>query len=188
MPDHPETLAAIGLGSNLGDSPAILLQSWDWLGCQPGIRTVALSAPYRSEPVGMISEHWFTNAAGLLATTLPPEQTLEILLATETRFGRRRTPGAGYQDRTLDLDLLLYGDLVLTTTRLCLPHPRMHERLFVLAPLAELAPDWLHPELGISIARLAARAAEDGRGQSGLERWTWPRQGVDFFPSGREIN
>ncbi len=188
MADHPETLAAIGLGSNLGDSPAILLQSWDWLGCQPGIRTVALSAPYRSEPVGMISEHWFTNAAGLLTTTLSPERTLEILLATETRFGRRRTPGAGYQDRTLDLDLLLYGELILTTDRLRLPHPRMHERLFVLVPLAELAPDWRHPVSGMTIGRLTARAAGEQPGGSGLERGTWPRQEADIFPSGREIN
>ena len=147
--------AWIGLGSNLGDSRKTLLAAWQQLGSHNNIQTLRLSSLYSSQPVGMESENWFVNAVGELTTTLPPEQLLTELLAIEHDFGRRRDPSQpGYQDRTLDLDLLLYDDLVLQTARLTLPHPRLHERLFVLAPLAELTPDLVHPILKQRVERL----------------------------------
>jgi len=154
--DGQQTVACcIGLGSNLGNSLQTLQDSWHRLGEQEGIRLQCLSAPYRTEPVGMESEHRFINAAGLLTTTLSPEALLDQLLRVEQQFGRRRDPrNSGYQDRTLDLDLLLYGDLKIETSRLHIPHPEMHKRLFVLVPLADLAPNRLHPRFQCSLDEL----------------------------------
>jgi 2-amino-4-hydroxy-6-hydroxymethyldihydropteridine diphosphokinase len=138
--------AWIGLGSNLGDSRQTLLAAWRQLGGLKEIKAVRLSSLYQSKPVDMDSDNWFVNAVGELTTSLSPEKLLGQLLTIEHTFGRRRDPAlAGHQDRTLDLDLLLYDDLILKTARLELPHPRLHKRLFVLAPLAELAPDLVHP-------------------------------------------
>ncbi len=153
--NRQETVACIGLGSNLGDSQQTLQNGWQRLGEQDGISLQALSSPYRTEPVGMESEHWFINAAGLLTTTLAPDALLDQLLRVEQEFGRRRDPhNSGYQDRTLDLDLLLYGDLKVQTARLQIPHPEMHKRLFVLVPLAELIPNRIHPRFQRSMDEL----------------------------------
>ena len=166
--------ACIGLGSNLGDSLYTLRDAWQRLGEQKGINLQALSTPYRTKPVGMDSEHWFINAAGLLTTTLSPEALLDQLLTIEYDFGRRRNPEVhGYQDRTLDLDLLLYDDLILETSRLHIPHPEMHTRLFVLAPLAELVPNQLHPQQHCSVEALCQKLLRKC-GSYGLEQTSWP--------------
>ncbi|MCF6188780.1 MAG: 2-amino-4-hydroxy-6-hydroxymethyldihydropteridine diphosphokinase [Desulfobulbaceae bacterium] len=152
----------IGLGSNLGNSLQILQDSWQRLGEQNDINLQALSAPYRTEPVDMESEHWFINAAGLLTTALSPEALLDQLLRVEQEFGRRRDPhNSGYQDRTLDLDVLLYGDLRIGTSRLQIPHPEMHKRLFVLVPLADLAPNRLHPRFQCSLDELKLQLMDE---------------------------
>ncbi len=131
--------ACIGLGSNLGQSRTLLKEAWQSLGQHPEVNLQTLSSPYRTRPVGMESSHWFINAVGRLHTTLPPETLLDLLLETEQKFGRVRYPELeGYQDRTLDLDLLLFADSIIQSERLILPHPAMHERLFVLIPLAEI--------------------------------------------------
>lgn len=174
-----QAVACIGLGSNLGNSLEILQASWQRLGEQDGISLKSLSAPYRTEPVGMESNHWFINAAGLLTTTLPPEALLAQLLLIEQEFGRRRDPhSSGYQDRTLDLDLLLYGDLRLETSRLQIPHPEMHNRLFVLVPLAELDPNRMHPQLQRSLDQLRRQLMHENN-SSIPERMLWPPPGND---------
>jgi 2-amino-4-hydroxy-6-hydroxymethyldihydropteridine diphosphokinase len=150
-----EVKAHIGLGSNLGDSRAILKEAWETLGTVEGIRLDGLSSPYMTAPVGMNSQHWFTNAVGRLEVLLSPLDLLKTLLAVEARFGRKRNIQAfGYQDRSLDLDLLYYGDLVMDIPELTIPHPRIGERLFVLAPFAELDPDFRDLVSGITITEM----------------------------------
>lgn len=132
-------MACIGLGSNLGSSIRLLQTAWSALQETPGVETQRLSSPYRSRPLGMDSPRWFFNAVGLIRTSLAPVPLLHLLQLLEAQFGRERDPLVpGYQDRTLDLDLLLYDDLRLDSPQLILPHPRMGERCFVLEPLLEI--------------------------------------------------
>lgn len=139
-------LACIGLGSNLGKSRKLLQDGWHGLADHPDIFPQVLSSPYRTRPIGMKSQNWFINAVGLVRTRLTPEALLAVLLNVEQQFGRTRSKDrSDYQDRTLDLDLLLFDDLVMRSAKLNLPHKAMHERLFVLEPLAEIAPGLLHP-------------------------------------------
>lgn len=151
-----EVKAIIGLGSNLGNGRAILSAAWEALGNVPGIVLDGLSSPYITAPVGMTSRHWFTNAVGRLRVALPPLELLNALLTVETAFGRTRDSKIfGYQDRSLDLDLLFYGKLVMDTPELTLPHPRIGDRLFVLAPFAELEADFQDYVSGKTIAEMA---------------------------------
>jgi 2-amino-4-hydroxy-6-hydroxymethyldihydropteridine diphosphokinase len=147
----------LGLGSNLGDSRQMLVKAWNLLGERPELTLGRLSAPYLSSPVGMSSSHWFTNAVGRVSACCPPLRLLEILQQIEASLGRQRNKELkGYQDRLIDLDLIYFGEMVCDEPRLTLPHPQRAERLFVLAPLAEIAPDFLDPELagGYTVARL----------------------------------
>jgi 2-amino-4-hydroxy-6-hydroxymethyldihydropteridine diphosphokinase len=129
--------AFIGLGANLGDPEAQVRRAIQALGKLPRTRLLAASSPYRSEPVGVGKQPDFVNAVAEVETALSARDLLEELLTAEARFGRERpSPGA---PRTLDLDLLLYGDQVIEEPGLIVPHPRMHERAFVLMPLAEIA-------------------------------------------------
>ena len=138
--------AYIGLGANLGDREAQVRRAFSALAELPGTSLLAASSLYRSAPVGVGAQPDFINAVAAIQTRLAPRALLEALLAAEWRFGRRREfPGA---PRTLDLDLLLYGDRVIAEPGLVVPHPRMHERAFVLAPLAEIAPDVAIPGKG----------------------------------------
>jgi len=153
-------LAFIGLGSNLGDGRANLREAWKRLGATQGITVLGLSSPYETAPVGMESAHWFTNAVGALDTGLGPTELLAVLLAVERSLGRDRAKG---QDRTVDLDLLFYDDLILNTPELVLPHPEIPGRLFVLTPLEELAPDHLHPLSGRTIRQLRRERNQSGQ-------------------------
>ncbi len=138
-------LAYVGLGANLGDAAGTLRQVLDELGRLAGGRVLAASALYRSAPV-LAAGADFINAVAAVETTLAPQQLLQQLQAIEHRHGRQRPyPNA---PRSLDLDLLLYGQLELNTPALTLPHPRLHERAFVLAPLLELAPALVLPGHG----------------------------------------
>jgi 2-amino-4-hydroxy-6-hydroxymethyldihydropteridine diphosphokinase len=126
-------------------------------------QVMARSALYRTAPVGYLDQPPFVNGAVLLETELAPLSLLDALLGIEHSFGRDRAAGPPKGPRTLDLDLLLYDDLVLDDPALSLPHPAMHERRFVLAPLAEIAPGWRHPVLGRTMYELlAALQPEDG--------------------------
>lgn len=173
---------AIGLGSNLGSSIAILQAAWQDLLDYPGIDGLALSSPYRSQPVGMNSDHWFVNAAALVRTRLAPYPLLRLLHAIEARRGRVRHPDArGYQDRTLDLDLLLYDALVLDGEHLTIPHPRMDQRLFVLAPLAEIAGERIHPRSGKTIGALLSDLQRKDD-QQRVRRISWSQRPAAFIP------
>jgi len=166
--------AAISFGSNLGQSLAIIAKAWREMGDCPVLTPVALSSPYRSQPLDMISDNWFVNAAALVRTTLSPEALLRLLHAVEAKHGRRRGPVAlaSPQDRPLDLDLLLYDDLLLATERLVVPHPRMAQRLFMLTPLAEIAEGRLHPASGKTIGALLAEL-QRSRPDQLIERIAW---------------
>ncbi|HEY1375599.1 MAG TPA: 2-amino-4-hydroxy-6-hydroxymethyldihydropteridine diphosphokinase, partial [Gemmataceae bacterium] len=129
--------AYIALGSNLGDRAGTLLAAVRELNATPGVRVTRLSTFHDTAPVGGPPDQpRFLNAAAELATTLPPDGLLAALLAVEQKFGRERREKDG--PRTLDLDLLLYDDLVRAGPDPIVPHPRMHARRFVLAPLAEV--------------------------------------------------
>jgi 2-amino-4-hydroxy-6-hydroxymethyldihydropteridine diphosphokinase len=140
---NPPTAAWIGLGANLGDRTAALRTALAALAALPGTRLWRVSSLYRSAPVDAGGPDYL-NAVAEIATQLPPHDLLAALQAIEHAAGRERP----YRNapRTLDLDILLYGDLRLDTATLTLPHPRMHERAFVLLPLAELAPERVLPQ------------------------------------------
>ena len=152
----------IAIGSNLGDRARNLFEGVRLLLDAVGARA-RLSPLYETEPVGYLDQPRFLNGVVELAGELPePEALLDMCLAIEARLGRVREVAMG--PRPLDLDMLLYGDRVLETVRLTLPHPRMHERRFVLAPLVDLAPAARHPVLGRTAAELLAALADDPRG------------------------
>lgn len=146
------TRVFIGVGSNLGDRQAYLAQAQTVLKQTPGIRIHQTSAVEETAPVGGPPQGPYLNAIWDGETELEPEGLLQILLATEQQFGRARRKKNG--PRTLDLDILFYGDRVIDQPGLTVPHPRAHERAFVLRPMSELAPDWQHPRLHQSMSAL----------------------------------
>jgi len=154
--------AYVALGANLDDPVAQVERAFPELAGLPGTRLVARSSLYLSQPVGYTAQPDFINAVAQLETGLPPRALLDALLEIEHRHGRLRD--FRNAPRTLDLDLLLYNGLVMHEPGLSLPHPRMHERAFVLAPLAEIAPECLIPGRG------PARECLAGMAVSGLER------------------
>jgi 2-amino-4-hydroxy-6-hydroxymethyldihydropteridine diphosphokinase len=138
--------AFVGIGSNLGDRETHLLTALDLLAAEEGIEVVAVSRLRETEPVGPVEQGPFLNGAVQVTTDLPPRQLLERLLDVEQRLGRVRAERFG--PRTIDLDLLVYGDETADEPGLTLPHPRLHERRFALEPLAELAPGLVVPGRG----------------------------------------
>ena len=148
-------LAYVAIGSNLGDREQTLLDAVEALRAEPGVEVVAVSSLIETDPVGFLDQPRFVNGVVALETTLPARALLELLLAVERRFGRRREGVPAQGPRTLDLDLLLYGDLVVDEPGLTVPHPLLTQRLFVLEPLADLAPELKIPGNGTVQALLA---------------------------------
>jgi len=153
-------VAYIALGSNLGDRAQTLFFASDRLG-RLG-RVVARSSVYETEPVGYRDQPAFLNAVLALDTQLEPLPLLHALLAIERELGRDRSHGVANGPRTLDLDLLLMGDFVVAGEELTLPHPALAERRFVLAPLAEIAPELRHPQRNQTMAELLALLPDEG--------------------------
>ncbi|MFQ4143702.1 2-amino-4-hydroxy-6-hydroxymethyldihydropteridine diphosphokinase [Chlorogloeopsis sp. ULAP02] len=143
--------SAIALGSNMGDSHAILEAALETLAQTPGIILKAKSHWYKTKAVGPPQPDYL-NGCAILQVNILPQLLLEILLDIEKKSGRVREERWG--PRLLDLDLLLYDDLILDTPNLQIPHPRMQQRAFVLVPLAEIAPDWIEPISGRKIKQL----------------------------------
>lgn len=143
----PATMAQevyISLGGNLGQRHRFILGALKSL--EQGLGPIiSASQLYETPPWGFESDHSFLNAVAIFHTSRSPQEVLEVLLKTERTFGRKRIESPNYTSRTLDLDLLFYGDEVLRTEDLELPHPRITQRAFVLVPLAEIAEDYLHP-------------------------------------------
>lgn len=146
------TTAYIGLGSNMGDRKSNLDDALRLLDEADGVRVVKASSYLETEPVGYVEQGLFLNAAAEVETELPPEGLLAVCHEIENRLGRIRTVRWG--PRTIDLDILLYGDMVIDSESLKVPHPLMHEREFVLGPLNEIAPDALHPVLNLTVNQL----------------------------------
>jgi 2-amino-4-hydroxy-6-hydroxymethyldihydropteridine diphosphokinase len=154
-------LAAIALGSNLesqfGDREANLREAVKRAGTLGVVR--AVSTFEDTEPVGYVSQPRFLNGALLLETEREPLDLMRGLLDVERGMGRERKGVIARGPRVIDLDLLLYGQIVMATAELTLPHPEMHERRFVLEPLAEIAPGMVHPALGLTVAEMLAKLA-----------------------------
>ncbi|MGH2443370.1 MAG: 2-amino-4-hydroxy-6-hydroxymethyldihydropteridine diphosphokinase [Chloroflexota bacterium] len=145
----------LSMGSNLGDRENNLRSALRDLA--PGIGISGVSSVYETAPVGVTDQPPFLNVAVSAKTGLEPQPLLKALQVIEQEVGRRPTYRWG--PRIVDIDILLYGDLVLETPDLVIPHPRMHQRAFVLVPLAEIAPDLRHPVIGKSMSELAQEVA-----------------------------
>jgi 2-amino-4-hydroxy-6-hydroxymethyldihydropteridine diphosphokinase len=155
----PPVQAVIALGSNLQDPEAQVLRGFDDLAALPETRVVSRSSLYRTAPVGFADQPAFVNACALVETRLSARALLDGLLAIEKRHGRVRSLPNG--PRTLDLDIVLFGDAVIEEPGLSVPHPRAHERAFVLAPLVDVWPDAIIPGKG-SASEWLARASGQG--------------------------
>ena len=156
---NQEQRAFIGLGSNLKSPERQMLAAFDALAATPGVRLTRRSSLYRTAPIGYANQPDFLNAAAEIYTRLSALELLEALLAIERSHGRvREFPNA---PRTLDLDILIYGDLQINSGQLTVPHPRAHLRAFVLMPLLEIAPDCVIPGLGPARALLDQVRAQE---------------------------
>lgn len=128
---------------------------------RPDISIRKVSSLYRTEPVGMTEQGWFLNGVALCETELDPERALDVTQSIESRLGRVRLERWG--PRTLDLDILFFGNLQIDLPELTVPHPRLHERRFVLIPLVEIAPSWIHPTMGLTMRDLLDRLDAPGQ-------------------------
>jgi 2-amino-4-hydroxy-6-hydroxymethyldihydropteridine diphosphokinase len=162
-------LVYIALGSNIGDRAAMLARGIEALNAA-GVHVLRQSSLYASEPVDAPPQAWFLNAVVEAETALMPRQLLRTLMGIEHALGRRRTIARG--PRTLDLDILFYGTSVIRAPDLEVPHPRMEQRRFVLAPLAELAPGLRHPVSHKTVSELLADAPDAGH----VKRWRPPSE------------
>jgi len=146
------TIAYIGIGSNLGDKFFNCRYSIDKINQLPGCHVSAVSAIFKTEPVGVTGQPWYANCVVELSTTQGPTQLLKGLLSIESDMGRIRKKR--WEARIIDLDILLFGQEIIESNNLMIPHPLLHKRQFVLEPLDQLAPDLMHPVLKSTINQL----------------------------------
>ena len=151
------SLAILGLGSNVGDRRSRLQRTIGNL-ASSRLEVVQASSLYLTEPVDYPDQTWFLNQALLVRTRLSPYRLLACCLEVEEAQGRQRRLPRG--PRTIDVDILLYADRILSDPKLTIPHPRFHLRRFALTPAAEIAGDWKHPRLGLSLAGLLERCRD----------------------------
>ncbi len=144
--------AYIGLGSNLGDREKYVTSAIEMLSTTDGITINVVSKVYETKPVGYLQQPNFLNCVAEISTSLSPYQLLDVCMLIENELQRKRTIKWG--PRTVDLDILFYGDLVMAEDKLTIPHPLLHERGFVLLPMRDIAPDFLHPKLNLTIKAL----------------------------------
>ena len=151
---------ALRQGSETSDKNGIFVEACLYINNRCGW-IVQVSAPYESEPWGFNAEEWFLNRVIVLETSLEPEALLRELLQIEQDLGRERHPDIeGYTSRTVDLDILYYGDRIILTDTLTVPHPRLHRRCFALLPICEVAPNLMHPVFGLTQSELLARCPD----------------------------
>ncbi len=151
----------IALGSNLGDRAEHIVRALIKIAEIPKTRLLRRSRVIETAPVGPEAQGSYLNAAAILRTALAPRDLLDHLLRIEREAGRVRDPANRWGPRELDLDVLLYADRVISEPDLTIPHPRMHERAFVLAPLAEIEPNAMHPQLNKTAAQLLAELRQN---------------------------
>ena len=151
----------IGVGSNLGDKLDNCRKAIDRVGKISGCRLTGQSDFFRTSPVGVEGHGWYVNAVFSIEADITAYRLLKSLLAVEMDLGRERKKK--WDPRTIDLDILLYGQTVMDEKELTIPHPYMHLRKFVLLPMSQLIPDMVHPVLGKTIAELLGDLAEDGQ-------------------------
>ena len=148
-------------GSNMGDKEDLFAQACLLINNRCG-RVVQVSAAYESEPWGFEAEEWFLNRVIVVETEKGPEEVLQQLLDIERGLGRIRHPEIqGYTSRTADLDLLYFGQRVINTDTLTVPHPRLHLRRFALVPMCEVAPEWMHPVFGLTQQELLQQCPDE---------------------------
>jgi len=152
----------IGFGSNMGDRRAVCLRALETLDGAEELDVAAVSDLYLTEPVGFEEQDWFVNGAARLETGLAPLALLEALQIIEREAGRQRER-VRFGPRPLDMDILFYDDDVIDLPQLRVPHPRMHKRRFVLQPLCDIAPAWVHPVLEVTVRHLLDTLVEDDK-------------------------
>ena len=144
----------LSLGSNMGDRLGYLQQATSILASHKDISIVSTSSFYETEPWQMESKNWFVNAVVQISTKLSPEALLDETQRIEVKLGRTKNSAKDYADRTVDIDLLFYDDLIMHTGELTIPHPLMHKRAFMLVPMLEIAQDYVHPLFKKTISAL----------------------------------
>ena len=144
----------LSLGSNLGDRVGYIQQATSLLGANKNINIVTTSSFYETEPWGMESDNWFLNAIIQISTSLSPLDLLKECQNIESLLGRERENSKGYSDRTLDIDIVFYDNLIINNDSLTIPHKHFHKRAFMLVPMLEIAEDYVHPFFGRTVESL----------------------------------